>query len=184
MAFDLVPLCIQESWLSKNYDISLFHLSNYYCISDSQGKTIIIYLNKKFKYNIKNIHTKTDSWECQFIEITGQLPSKNIILGNVYRPPKNTNIDNKKLIDKFTIILALFENCNSELIIAGDYNIDLLKVNEKDVIGDFFNILTTHSVYPKITLPTRFSNQNGTLINNFFCRLSSPTLNSISGILF
>ena len=71
----------------------------------------------------------------------------------------------------------------TELIIAGDYNIDLLKVNEKDVIREFFDILTSHSLYPKITLPTRFSNQNETLINNFFCILSSSTLNSISGIL-
>ena len=51
---------------------------------------------------------------------------------------KNTNIDYKKFIDEFTIILASLENCNSELIIAGDYNIDLLKVNENDVIGEFF----------------------------------------------
>ena len=135
--FQFSAICIQESWLSKNNDISLFHLSNYYCIS--QGKTCsnkggeIIYLNKKFKYNIKNIHTETDSRECQFIEITGHLPSKNVILGNVYRPPKNTNIDYKKFTDEFTINLALLENCNSELIIAGDYNIDLLKVNKKDV---------------------------------------------------
>ena len=98
---------------------------------------LIIYLKQKFKYNIKNIHTETDSWECQFIDITGQLPSKNVILGNVYIPPKNTNIDYKKFIDEFAIISAWLENCNSELIIAGDYNIDLLKVNEKQVIGVF-----------------------------------------------
>ena len=91
------------------------------------------------------------------------MPSKNIILGNVCIPPNNTNIEYKKFIDEFTIILASLENCNSELIIAGDYNIDLLKVNEKDVIGEFIYILTTHSFYPKINLPTRFSNQNGTL---------------------
>ena len=82
MAFNLVPY--QEGWLTENYDISLFDLSNYYCIS--QGKTfsnkggLIIYLNKKFKYNIKNIHTETDSWKCQLIEIIGQLPKKNITL--------------------------------------------------------------------------------------------------------
>ena len=111
------------------------------------------------------MHTETDSWECQFIEITffsTQLPSKNILLGNVYRPPKNTNIDYKKFIDEFTIILASLVNPNSELIIIAAYNIDLLKVNVKDVFGEVFDSLTTHSLYPNITLPTRFSNQHGT----------------------
>ena len=114
--FQFGAICIQESWLSENDDISLFHLSNYYCISQDETCSnkggLIIYLKTKFKYNIKNIHTETDSWECQFIEITGQMPSKNVILGNVYRPPRNTNIEYKKFIDEFTIILALLENCN------------------------------------------------------------------------
>ena len=56
------------------------------------------------------------------------------------RPPKNTNLDYTKFIDEITIILASLANCNSELIIAKNYNIDLLKVNEKDVIEQLFYI--------------------------------------------
>ncbi len=35
----------------------------------------------------------------------------------------------------------------------------------------------------KITLPTRFSNKHGTLIDNIYCKLTDMTLNTTSGIL-
>ncbi len=44
-------------------------------------------------------------------------------------------------------------------------------------------MLTNHSIYPKITLPTRLSNKDGTLINNFLCKLTKATFDTTSGIL-
>ncbi len=62
---------------------------------------------------------------------------------------------------------------------TGDFNIDLLKINDKHVIGEYFDMLTSHSFYPKITLPTRLTNNNGTLINNnFLCKLTESTLDT------
>jgi len=43
--------------------------------------------------------------------------------------------------------------------------------------------MCAHSFYPKITLPTRFSKNKGTIIDNVFCKLSSATLDTTSGIL-
>ena len=61
--------------------------------------------------------------------------------------------------------LSYLEICNSEVVIAGDYNINLLKVNEIELYNEFFDTLSTRSFYPKITLPTRFSNSKDTLID-------------------
>ena len=44
-------------------------------------------------------------------------------------------------------------------------------------------MLTNHSFFPKITLPTRLSTKNGTLIDNMFCKLTEYTLDTTSGIL-
>ena len=44
-------------------------------------------------------------------------------------------------------------------------------------------MLTGHSFYPKITLPTRLTNNNGTLIDNILCKLTECTLDTTSGIL-
>ena len=41
----------------------------------------------------------------------------------------------------------------------------------------------TNSFYPHITLPTRFSNKNGTLIDNLFCRIDRYAKQKKSGIL-
>ncbi len=45
-------------------------------------------------------------------------------------------------------------------------------------------MLTNHSFYPKITLPTRLSNKHGTLIDNFLCKLTETIFDTTSGILF
>ncbi len=40
-------------------------------------------------------------------------------------------------------------------------------------------MITENSFYPKITLPTRFSNKHGTLIDNIFCKLTDMTTSVI-----
>ncbi len=52
-------------------------------------------------------------------------------------------------------ILNTHEANSNDVIIAGDFNIYLLKVNDKHVFSDYFDMLKSHSFYPKITLPTR-----------------------------
>lgn len=108
--------------------------------------------------------------------------SKPIILGNIYRPPNDLVDSVRKFINEFSPHLQKLESNNTEVIIAGDYNINLLKI-DKPVISDYFDMLTSHSFFPKITLPTRLSNNNGTLIDNFLCKLTETTPDTTSGIL-
>ncbi len=71
----------------------------------------------------------------------------------------------------------------NEVIFTDDFNIDLLKINDKHVIGVYFDIVTSYSFYPKITVPTRLTNNNETLIDNFLCKLTESTLDTTSGVL-
>ena len=48
---------------------------------------------------------------------------------------------------------------------------------------NFYDILTANSYLPKITLPTTFTETSGTLIDNFFCKLTNITIESVAGIL-
>ena len=63
-------------------------------------------------------------------------------------------------------------------------NIDLLKIKEKDFGNDFFDMLVASGFFPRITLPTRISNSSATLIDNFMCKLTNKSENSIAGILW
>ena len=109
--------------------------------------------------------------------------AKKIILGNIYRPPRDINENYRQFIDEFSTVLAKLERAHSDVIIAGDFNIDLLKIHEKPIFGDYFDAITGHSFSPKITLPTRFSNLNGTLIDNFLYKISQRLLKTTAGII-
>ena len=76
----------------------------------------------------------------------------------------------------------MIEN-KKEVIITGDFNINLLKINEKEIFWEFLKSLISHSYFPKITFPTRFSRTTGTLIDNFFCKLTRTTFDITSGTL-
>ncbi len=44
-------------------------------------------------------------------------------------------------------MLNLLQKKKSEVILYGDINVDLLKINDKQIISDYFDILTNHSFY-------------------------------------
>ncbi len=188
--FEFDAICLQETWLSEKADYSQLQLKLQGYKSIPQGKScgskggLVIYLKESYNYDPELTFNKSKVWEGQFIKINGPSLSKSIILGNIYRPPRDDTNENCQIfIDEFSPIIANLSKKNTEVIIAGDTNVNLLKLNEKEVYSDFFDLLTHHSFYPKITLPTRFSNTRGTLIDNVFCKLTDTTINSSAGIL-
>lgn len=59
---------------------------------------------------------------------------------------------------------------NSVLLVCGDSNINLLRLDTWTKCQEYFDMLTAQNVFPSITLPTRFSKHNATLIDHIFCR--------------
>ncbi len=104
------------------------------------------------------------------------MPTTNIIIRNIYRPANELVDSYTEFIDEFTHILNNLESSNSDVIIVGDFNIDLLKIIDKPNVSQYFDMLTNHSFIPKITLSTQLSLKHGTLIDNCFCKLSEHTL--------
>ena len=126
-------LCLQETWLFDDSDTSMLNINGYTLIF--QGKIcsthggLAIYLSTKFSFKTLTVYENSEIWEGQFIEITGNETNKSIILGNIYRPPSNTSIICQSFIDNFVSLLETLRRKNREVIIAGDYNIDLLKID-------------------------------------------------------
>ena len=81
---------------------------------------------------------------------TGGGTNKDIIIINIYRPPNDIQQHYKTFIDEFAKLLSCFEKSNSEIIITGDLNIDLLKINQRPIFSEFYDILTASSYLPKI----------------------------------
>ena len=182
-------ICLQESWLSDDSDLSQINMPNYNLIH--KGKTcsghggLLIYLHQRYSYNIRNLYESSDIWEGLFINIYGANLKKQITLCNVYRPPKFNNNDTSisNFITEFEPILLKLGKDKSETIIAGDFNIDLLKVNARQTIGNYFDTFCTNGFYPKITLPTRFSQNSCSLIDQLYIKISSSTRVTTAGII-
>ena len=85
-------------------------------------------------------------------------------------------------MNEFSETLDYLQNQKREIIIAGDYNIDLLRLKEKPMFNEYFDSVLGSGFFPKITLPTRLSNQSGTLIDNFLCKLSPYYSNTKTGV--
>ena len=79
--------------------------------------------------------------------------------------------------------LLIFKEVLTAILITGDFNINILKISEKEVFAEFFNTLISYSFYPHITHLTRLSKNNGTLTDNLFCKLNKSTMKPKSGIL-
>ena len=105
-----------------------------------------------------------------------------IVIGNIYRPPRNLLESFKTFYNELEPILQKLNSNTPEIIITGDFNIDLLKANTNATFSDFFDLVTTHNFIPKITLPTRFSERTATLIDNFLCSFKRNIGKEFTGI--
>ena len=60
------------------------------------------------------------------------------------------------------------------MIYAGDFIINLLHLHEREKYQEYLDRFTTAGIYPRITLPTRFSKKGCTLIDQLFCKFTDP----------
>ena len=152
-------VCIQKTWFSDFTDTSLYNINGYNLLSQSKICSahggLCIYLNTKYDYKIKpDVYKTSDIWEGRFVEIRYSQSDRTFILGNLYRPPIDLNNNYQTFIDELTPVLNQFNTKNKEVVIAGDFNIDLLRLNEKPIFNDYFDMLITNHFSPTITLPT------------------------------
>ena len=138
--------------LKEHDDTSQIQLNNYNCITQRKtcsNKAGLIIKKKfiKYKYKKVNFLKKHKHWEAQLKNDTGSDISKAIIIGNMYWSPKDLNANHRQSIYELTII-------------------------EKDLFCDCLATLAAYSFFQKKSLPTRFTHLNGTLIDNFFGKLT------------
>jgi endonuclease/exonuclease/phosphatase family metal-dependent hydrolase len=93
----------------------------------------------------------------------------------------NTLADYTNFYNELEVILQKFNN-KENTILCGDFNIDLLKMEEKPIFQQFFELLLTNSYVTKITLPTRLSGNSKTLIDNIAVKLTHNFSSTTSGV--
>ena len=182
-SFDV--LCFQETWLDNNADLDQVKINGYKLIhrpkSCSAHGGLAIYLRNHYTFDIFQESSTDANWEGLFIKI--KLEFSHLIIGNVYRPPDNHNNILECFTENFCDLLNLLNQNNLESVVAGDFNVNLLQVNERPLFRDFADSVVSCGFVPKIIHPTRFTDTRGTLLDNFFCKLSPNHTKTLAGIM-
>ena len=175
--------CLQETWLSDDSDTSLLQLEDYNLITKGKACSahggVGIYLHKSFDYEVLHI-TESENWDG--IAISVNVNSKQVIIINIYRPPRSSVEAIKMFSDEITDLFDNFKN-SKNVIVTGDFNIDLIKFKSVNCINEYLDNVISNGFIPKITYPTRLTDRTGTLIDNFLIKLSDNFSQTTSGIL-
>ena len=153
---------ISETRLQKGKQpITNISLPNYvyeHTPTESGKVGTLLYVDKSIKYKLRkdlNIFEKK-MIESTFIKIL----NKNSKHPN-HEVKDFTNNHMIPLIDKLS-------NENKDIMIMGDFNVNLIKCNDDKNSSNFLDTMLSHSFLPFITTPTRITRNTKTLIDNIF----------------
>lgn len=178
--FHFDVLTFEETWLDENLcdyvKFKGYSMITKHKLQKKEGGGIAIFISDKLEYKELAISVPTDKqnlFDCLFIEI--EYGRKSIILGVLYRSPSHNSVHEfNNFIDS---VLESFKNYkNKEIIIVGDTNIDLIKSENNALTNAYLDSFISNSFIPKISLPTRVTNNSATLIDHIFQKISDvPT---------
>ena len=161
--FDILGFC--ETKLTKNLEnlYSLEQYNSFYNHHTRHKGGVALYVNKDLESTLRpDITVQFDYIETIFVEIS--MKPKNLIIGQIYRRPKSNM---KMFFDKFKEILDKISLENKTCILSGDFNLNLLKLNDKDVLN-LIATLNSKFYFSSITKPTRVTNTSATLIDHIW----------------
>ena len=172
LKYKISIIAVTETWTTKLTE-NFFTIPGYEFICNSRsgkiGGGVGIYIDCLLSFKLRQDLCITTNIECIFAEIS-LTSSPNIIIGSIYRPPnydpREFNVEFANVLDKICTISR-----DKLMILAGDFNFDLLLSNSNLCTGNFLNMLESHSLVPTISLPTRIVETNSSLLDNIFLNL-------------
>ena len=186
--FDIIALT--ETW-NPDYKEHCFQppiINGYKPYKGTTGSTLKggcgLYISDELKPLARpdlNIKIKDDDVELEtyWTEIIIE-KQPNRLVGVVYRHPTKQN--NEKCTEILSDTLKKIRKENKKVLIAGDFNYDLLKFEKNQKISNFLQMMLDNSFQPCITEPTRIVNGNQpSLVDNIF---SNSLETCFSGNLF
>ena len=133
-----------------------------------KGWDFDVYWQHKSRYKTRNNLKlyKEKEIESAFLEIIEPNNKKDKITGCIYKHPivPVTEFTNNSM---GPLLKKLFRD-KKEIILMGDFNINILKCDSEKDTGDFVDTIYASLLYPTINTPTRIATTSKTLIDNIF----------------
>lgn len=155
--FDVV--LVTETWLSPNILDEIVALPGYTFLRKDRtgrGGGVGVYVRQNLKVEILNFNIQvSDSFE--FLVVKIKLPSRNLAIAVIYRPP-NTNVNN--FVNDIDNILSLTYSEFDDLIFMGDFNINFFNLQ-----NPILHCFESYGFVQILNEPTRITNRTSTLID-------------------
>lgn len=168
---NLKIIALTETWLdpeiARLVSLECYKFEHKSRECGKKGGGVGFLISENIQYEMLEISTpKIMSFEYLAIKISLD-KLKNLHIMCIYRPPGLS-------IEHFTseleqLLVKNFQNKN--LIIVGDINIDLLKIDSHEPSANFNNMMISNKFISMISKPTRVTEFSGTLIDNFYSNL-------------
>ena len=181
-AFDILGITETSESDANSFtsNVSLDGYKPFYTPTNSRNGGTALYVKSNLdSFERTDFKSQTDLFESVWVEINNKR-SKNIVCGCVYRHPNYQISDFLVYLDN---VLQMLSKENKEIYICGDFNIDLLKIDDINSYLEFYNLLSSYSLLPLIIHPTRVvDGQEPSLIDNIFSNNVSDEI--ISGNIY
>ena len=179
--YDFDVICLSESKILKDCEPKVdITLDKYqYPVgtpSEASKGGVLIYAKEGINFKPREDLTiyKKKELESYFIEVIND-KQKNDIVGVIYRHP---SMDQLSFIDDFMKpLIDKMQTENKKLFITGDYNFDLLNL-ENNETAHFFETMMSSHLMPTILLPTKLNTKKDTIIDNIFTDQINPEIKS------
>jgi hypothetical protein len=177
---------ITETWLSDT-NCDLYNINGYEHFKEirdnRRGGGVSIFVDQELDACCRQDICISESYlESVFIEVSKENCglSKDCIIGVLYRPP---NTDVNHFTEKMNELLIALKTENKIVYIMGDFNLNVLGIENHLPTSDFMEMMYSFGLFPVISRPTRVTANSVTLIDNIFTNDISNT-NNHQGIFF
>ena len=177
--FDII--CISESRITKNNSLTTnINIPGYnfeHTPTESKAGGSLMYISDKISYKLRNDLNIYCSKQLESVFIEVLIPNKqNQLIGTVYKHPSmNVSKFNREYL---TDILTKIKNENKNIMLMGDFNVNLINYYKSRSTYEFLELLFNHNFTPQIMLPSRITEKIATLIDNIFVNDQAQKYNS------
>ena len=164
-------LALTETWLNNELADTI-NIPHYQLIHKAKqsgrcgGVGLLIKQDITYQnYDTAALGPEPKTYECIFARIPLTAGNGSCLVGAIYRSP-GTNLE--EFCVEMDLLMSKIEMKEKHIILMGDFNIDLLRVEDHSGTHSFFSNMTAHNLLPSILRPTRITEHSATLIDNIF----------------
>ena len=163
-----------KSGILHDFEIENYNSEFHYGIQGkNKGSGLAIYYRKNLKFNItKSLTMRNEYFECLGGKLKCEIGNVNVLV--FYRFNYNKSIDT--LFELISDILVKLDD--TPTIIMGDFNYNVLKHQEINIINRYVDTFICSGFIPLISKPTHFKGEAATSLDQIWTNIISSTTTS------